>query len=152
MEKIEFFRNLELSIASFGGIGFAPYAPGTIGSIAALPIVIVLSNHHWWYIAITILLFVAGTFVGNKAEMIYHEKDPGWVVVDEVVGMLISFFLVPISGFSVIIGFILFRLIDISKVFPLNQLEKVPGGLGIMLDDAIGGVMVNIILNIIIVL
>jgi len=152
MEKVEFFRNLELSIASLGGIGFAPYAPGTIGSIAALPAVIVLSNHHWWYIGITVLLFVAGTFVGNKAEMIFHEKDPGWVVVDEAVGILISFFLVPISWVSVLVGFILFRLIDISKVFPLKQLEKVPGGLGIMLDDAIGGVIVNIILNIIIAL
>jgi len=85
----------------------------------------------------------------NEAEIIYREKDPGWVVVDETVGILISFFLVPIGWTTVIIGFILFRLIDISKVFPLKLLENVPGGLGIMLDDAVGGIMVNIILNII---
>lgn len=149
MEKIEFFRNLKLSIASMGGIGFSPYAPGTLGSIAAIPIVLVLSNHHWWYIFITLSLFVVGTAVGNEAEIIYREKDPGWVVVDETVGILISFFLVPVGWTTVIIGFILFRLIDISKVFPLKLLENVPGGLGIMLDDAVGGIMVNIILNII---
>lgn len=149
MEKIEFFRNLKLSIASMGGIGFSPYAPGTLGSIAAVPLILVLSNHHWWYIFIIVTLFVVGTAVGNEAEIIYHEKDPSWVVIDETVGMLIAFFLVPVSWISIIVGFILFRLIDISKVFPLKSLEDIPGGLGIMLDDAVGGIMVNIILNVI---
>lgn len=100
-------------------------------------------------IGIIILLFLAGVWISRQAEVIWEEKDPGRVIIDEIVGYLITMGLVPFSFIKAIAGFFLFRVFDILKPFPIRRFERIQGGWGIMLDDAIAGLYATLILRII---
>ncbi len=137
-------------ISTVFGVGYTAYAPGTMGSLFGLLIYMFLKDTSLFvYVFFVVALFIVGVFVSDVMEQIYGIKDPSFVIIDEVAGMLIAFISVPYSPLVAILGFLLFRIIDISKLPPLNILEKIGGGFGIMIDDAVGGLMVNIILQVI---
>jgi phosphatidylglycerophosphatase A len=132
---------LALLVATFGYVGFFPVAPGTAGSLAALVVYAVV---HWVGVpaleALSILgIFATGVWASTVSERVLGRTDPGPVVIDEVVGMLVTLAGMPLSPTGVALGFLLFRVFDIVKPFPARRLEDAPGGWGIMLDDIVAG-------------
>jgi len=137
-------------IATVFGVGYTAYAPGTIGSLFGVLIYMFLKEASLSIYLLTVAcLFVVGTIASEIIESAYNIKDPSFVIIDEVVGMLVTLAFVSYSFWAVVLGFLFFRIIDISKIPPLNFLERIGGGLGIMLDDLVGGIMAGILLYII---
>ena len=131
--------------ATGGWIGFSPVAPGTFGSLAALPICLLMSSMGIGSALIFVVaLIIFSTWIVHAAEKIEARKDPSQVVLDEICGMAIALFALPFSPLFIIGGFALFRVFDILKPFPIRWVDRsVPGGLGIMLDDIIAGIFAN---------
>jgi phosphatidylglycerophosphatase A len=140
-------RLLALACATGLGAGYIPLAPGTFGSAVGLIIWALLPQTPAIQAAEIIGLFAIGVWSGNVAERHFGRGDPSQVVIDEVVGMLITLFLNPVGWGGAAIGFLLFRIADIVKPFPANRLERWPGGLGIMADDAMAAVYANLVLR-----
>ena len=136
-----------LLVATVFGVGYAPVAPGTFGSAAGLVL--------WWLLPTTaavqavaiIVLFAVGSWSGNVAEQFYGRTDPGQVVIDEVMGMLITLFMNPVGWRGAIGAFFLFRLFDVIKPYPANRLELLHGGVGVMADDGMAAVYANLALR-----
>lgn len=134
-------------IATCGGAGYAPLAPGTAGSAVGLALVVALRQapfgYTWLTLSLTVLaggLFCLGVWAGRKAEEFFGRVDPGQVVIDEVVGQMITFLLWPRAPWKwLVAGFLLFRAFDVVKPFPARQAERFSGGWGIMLDDVVAG-------------
>lgn len=135
---------------STGGlIGYSPIAPGTFGSVAALPLCLLISlmpvSAALPFVA-TLLLF--SVWVAHGAQKIIGRSDPPEVVVDEICGMAVTMLALPFTPVFVAGGFALFRVFDILKPFPIRWVDKhVPGGLGILLDDLVAGIFANAILR-----
>lgn len=136
-------------LASVVHVGRAPVAPGTFGSAAALVVYGLVRRAGWAGVEIPLIatLFVVGIWAASRVAHDIGKTDPGVVVIDEVVGMLVTLALLPVSPFGVLVGFLLFRLFDIVKPFPAAQSEHLPGGLGIMTDDVIAGVYAHLALR-----
>ncbi len=136
-------------IATGFGSGYSPIASGTAGSLVGLLIYLGLkdlSSLH--YFIVLVALFIIGCYTSGVAEKTFGEKDSGRIVIDEIHGMLLTLWTLPQSTSYVIMGFFLFRLFDIWKPFPARTLEKrVPGGLGVMLDDTAAALYANGILQ-----
>lgn len=122
--------------------GYLPKAPGTWGSLVGLLLFFLLHGLGLpVYLAVTAGLFVVGSFAAGEMEKILDNRDPGVVVIDEIVGMLIVMIAVPATPLAMVLGFVLFRVFDIAKPFPVNFFDqRFHGGLGIMLDDVIAGI------------
>ena len=136
-----------LSIATALGAGCAPIAPGTVGSAVGLLLWAVLPASIAVQAAAIVILFAAGCWSGGVAERYFGRTDPGQVVMDEVVGMLITLFLNPVGWAGALGGFLLFRIADVIKPYPANRLESLHGGLGVMADDAMAAVYANLALR-----
>lgn len=129
---------------AFGfGAGFAPKAPGTAGTIAALlPYTLMLHFTPLWYLAIVILSLLLGVWICGKTAEDLGVHDHGGIVWDEFVGLWIALFLVPADILWIALAFCLFRLLDILKPWPIKWVDKqIQGGWGIMLDDVLAGIM-----------
>ncbi len=137
-------------VASGCCAGYIPFAPGTMGSIAALPLPFFLSGINLYYTVPLILIFIIfSVVIADHAEKILKKKDPGLIVIDEIAGIIITFAGIPLNVWTVIAGFLIFRLFDILKPFPIRLIEKkIPGGAGIVLDDVAAGILSNIVLRI----
>jgi phosphatidylglycerophosphatase A len=122
--------------------GYLPKAPGTWGSLVGLLLVYLLNYFSLpVYLASTVFLFNVGIFAAGETEKILDNRDPGVVVIDEIVGMLITMIAVPLNPLTMLLGFFLFRVFDIVKPFPVNIFDqRFHGGLGIMLDDVMAGI------------
>lgn len=134
---------------AFGfGSGLAKKMPGTMGTVAAIPVYLVfIQAPIWLYSVLTVLVMIAGIWICEGAAKQLGEHDFGGIVWDEIAGLLITMWLVPFSWLAVLYGFILFRIFDILKPWPIKWIDqKIEGGLGIMLDDVLAGVMAAIIL------
>jgi phosphatidylglycerophosphatase A len=136
-------------VCTFGYVGFFPVAPGTAGSAAGL---IVYLMFRWlgiphFELPLIVVLFALGVFYGAASEQALGGVDPGPVVIDEVMGMLMTLFLIPVNWMGMIAGFLLFRVFDILKPYPARKLERLPGGLGIMSDDLMAAVYANLTLH-----
>jgi phosphatidylglycerophosphatase A len=127
-------------LATGGGLGRYSRMPGTLGSVAAFIVALVIPI-PLWLIVITV---VTGIYTSDEYQKRTGIKDPSEVIVDEIAGMWISMYALP-AGFALPALF-LFRVVDILKPVPVCTAEKLPGGLGIMADDVIGGIIVNLIL------
>jgi phosphatidylglycerophosphatase A len=141
---------LAVFVSTFGYVGFFPLAPGTAGSLAGLLVyaaIVHLGGGAAANIVTIVVLFAAGVWAGTIAERHFGCVDPGPVVIDEVIGVVITLFLVPVSISGAVIGFILFRIADIVKPFPAGRLEALHGGLGVMADDAMAAVYANLALR-----
>jgi len=142
-------RNLLIkAIATVFGVGYLPAAPGTWATIVGVAIAYYIGNYIWAYSALLLVLLVLGIISSGILEQQLNQKDPGVVVIDEVVGVMIALWGLPLIWPVMICGFFLFRAFDMFKIYPINKLEAKPGGLGIMLDDCMAGVYTNIILRI----
>lgn len=143
--------SLIMLIATGFYAGYLPKAPGTWGSLVGLLLFFLLRSLSLpLYLVAIAGLFVAGTMAAGAAEKILDARDPGAVVIDEIVGMLITLIGVSATPFTIILGFILFRIFDIIKPFPVNFFDQhFHGGLGIMLDDVVAGVYSLAILQLI---
>lgn len=136
-----------LAIASALGVGYIPIAPGTFGSAVGLLL--------WWALPASVttqgtailLLLVVGSWSGGVAERHFARTDPPQVVIDEVLGMLVTLFVNPVGWMGAIGAFLLFRLADIVKPYPANRLERLPGGVGVMADDFMAAVYANLVLR-----
>jgi phosphatidylglycerophosphatase A len=141
-------RAVPLALATVLGVGYVPVAPGTFGSAAGLLV--------WWplhsatpgaQMSLIAALFAIGWWSGSVAERHFGRTDPSQVVIDELMGMLITLFLNPVGWRGAIAALLLFRLADVVKPFPANRLERLPGGLGVMADDAMAAVYANLVLR-----
>lgn len=142
-------KRLAVAVASFGYVGYFPIAPGTAGSLAAVPLFLLI---RWLGIPAVelgaiVAVFMVGVWAASQTEVALGRKDPGIVVIDEVLGMLITLALLPASTPVILLGFLLFRALDVIKPFPAAQLEHLHGGLGIMADDAIAGLYSYLLLR-----
>ena len=134
---------------AFGfGSGLAPKAPGTFGTLAAIPVYLLMTHLSWpWYLAATALSFVVGVYLCNRASDMLGVHDHGGIVWDEFVGLWLTLYLIPLEWQWLLLGFVLFRFFDIIKPFPIKWLDqKVSGGFGIMIDDVVAGLYAWIIL------
>jgi phosphatidylglycerophosphatase A len=129
------------------GVGYVPFAPGTFGSAVGLLVWRALPSSAPIQALVIVVLFAIGSWSGTVAERHFGRADPSHVVIDEVVGMLVTLFFNPVGWVGAMVGFLFFRIADITKPFPANRLERLPGGLGIMADDAMAGVYANIALR-----
>lgn len=129
--------------------GYLPKAPGTWGSLVGLLLFFLLHTLSLEiYLAIVAGIFLVGTFAAGEAEKIMDHQDPGLVVIDEIVGMLVTMIAIPATPLAMALGFALFRIFDIWKPFPVGFVDqRLHGGLGIMLDDIVAGIYSLIILQ-----
>ena len=167
--------HISLLLATWFGLGYLPKAPGTWGSVGGVALALLMAwansqnhsattipaNGNFWTtgllpssgeVAITVMIAVIGIIVAGRAARYAQIKDPQWVVIDEVSGQLLTYYLflwlLPLNWKSWLLGFILFRVFDIWKPFPARQLEHLPGGWGIMADDWMAGIYAALVLRV----
>lgn len=141
------FNKISELLSTFFYVGFLPGAPGSIATILGGLLAYALASNIGLYIAVTVLVTVAGFLVSGRAEKVMGKKDPGSIVIDEVAGVMIAFFLLPTTLPIFWIVFFLFRAFDMFKIYPGNKFEGLDGSAGIMLDDIIAGVYTNIVMH-----
>ena len=131
-------------------IGYLPIAPGTWGSLAALMVWYVLVGHisSITLIALIVVIFALGVYTSSVIEFNLTIKDPSIVVIDEWVGQWIVLLFLPKSMAWGLVAFLLFRLFDIWKPYPINKLDNMHGGWGIMLDDVLAGIYALVVISI----
>ena len=129
-------------IATVGTIGRFSKMPGTLGSIAGTVVWLLCGGLPWWVI---LLVAAIGCAAADKYEKAAERTDPGEVVIDEVVGVWIASWGLGLT--YAVVALFLFRIVDITKPFPIKYFEKLPGGMGIMADDMAGGIVVNLLLR-----
>lgn len=134
-------------LATFFYLGKIPWAPGTFGSLAGLLLFLAVADKPFFGVALFILILAGGVFAAGRVEKMNGGKDPKCVVIDEVAGMPIVYFMVPIRVELLVLGFVLYRVLDIIKPFGARRLEQLPGGWGIMSDDILCGIYANLILH-----
>jgi phosphatidylglycerophosphatase A len=149
---MKFRERAVLFMATGFFIGTVPFASGTFGSLIGLPVCFLLSRLNFLQSVICILVFILFAIgIASAAEKILKQKDPGQIVIDEIAGLMVTFAGLPFNLKTVLAGFIIFRVFDILKPFPIRNLEKrVGGGSGIVLDDVLAGVYSNLILRLVI--
>lgn len=144
-------RKITLALATGAGVGYFPFFPGTMGSLFAVPISVALNRLAETAPLFALTLLIGLTFwaikISTAAAEIMHTKDPQVIVADEIVGFMIANFLVPVRWAPLLLSFLLFRIFDISKIYPARKLEKLPGGCGIVLDDVLAGVYAFVIVQ-----
>ena len=142
-------RRLGLLIATCGYIGFAPVAPGTVGSAAGVAVFYLIRGVEaaWAQPLLIAVLFAAGVWAASIAEQALGGTDPGPVVIDEVVGMLITLLWLPVTPLGAFAGFLVFRVLDVVKPWPSRQFESLHGGLGIMADDAMAALYGHLLMR-----
>jgi phosphatidylglycerophosphatase A len=136
-----------LALATSLGVGYVPVAPGTFGSVVGLVLWAALPKDPWSQLIAIVLLFAAGAWSAGVAEHHFKGTDPAPVVIDEVMGMLITLWMVPVGWIGALLGFLSFRAFDVIKPYPANRLEELHGGVGIMADDGMAAVYANLALR-----
>jgi phosphatidylglycerophosphatase A len=144
---------LALFVATAGYVGYAPIAPGTAGSIVGLVLFMVIRWIDSAVVEASVIgaALVLGLWAASNVER-QLGKDPSVVVIDEVVGMLITLAFLDVGPVAMVIGFILFRVLDVIKPFPAGRLEDLHGGPGIMLDDVMAGLYGQLLMRLLIAL
>ncbi len=141
-------------VATLFGVGRVPLMPGTFGTIIAVAVYIILPETLFYdfvwlpYTGLALLMLsLIGVYVSSRAEKSYGQ-DASVIVIDEFTGYFVAVMLLPRTLWMVICSFIMFRVIDIGKPFPINRLQNLPGGWGVMADDLVAGIGTNILLQI----
>ncbi len=144
--------------ASVFFLGYVPYAPGTIGSAAAVA-GLWYANSRWgdfltperialYWVGLIIVTGIS-IFLSSRCVEVFGSNDPSQIIIDEVAGQLITFFMIPLSLHTFVLGFFLFRFFDIVKPFPVYQMQEAEDGVGVTMDDVVAGVLANASLMII---
>ena len=126
-------------IATAFGAGYSPVAPGTAGSLVALPILWLLRSWPTGLVAFFVIVTAAGIWAAQVVEAQIGAKDPGVIVIDEVAGMTLSVLVLPLTFPVLLTAFVLFRIFDVVKPFPAGRSQAITGGVGVMIDDLIAG-------------
>lgn len=138
-------------VATGGYVGFLPIAPGTWGSLVGVGLFLLLAPLPLLLYSIVLVSLIAvGLWVAGEVERLLGQKDASPIVIDEIAGMLLTYLALPSAWVPVLSGFIFFRIFDILK--PIPQLERLPGGWGIMLDDLCAGVLAHFCVRLVILL
>ncbi len=137
------WRRAVLFCVTGGGAGYVPRLPGTVGTLVAVPLSIALNRlaaeKFPLASAIVVVSVLCAIWSSTRGAAILGQKDPQIIVIDEIVGFLVGNFLAPFRWTVLFWSFLLFRFFDITKPFPINRLEQLPGGVGIVLDDVMAG-------------
>ena len=137
-----------LFFAAGFGAGYSPIAPGTAGTLLTIPVYLVLSQIRFPLYELTLVtFFFLSSWISDQAQRYWGKKDDPRIVIDEIMGYLITMLWLPKATLFIILGFFLFRFFDIVKPPPIRILERVKGGYGVVLDDVMAGVYANIILQ-----
>jgi len=130
--------------------GYSPLAPGTTGTLAAIPIYFLLAHlPALYYLSILLGSICIAIWASDGAEVLLQSRDCRHIVIDEMVGFMVAMFMVPPTLRNVLLGFFLFRAFDIVKPFPIRALEeRVRGGYGVVLDDIIAGIYANLVIQV----
>ncbi|HEX7510995.1 MAG TPA: phosphatidylglycerophosphatase A [Chitinivibrionales bacterium] len=147
---------LQRAGASVFFLGYIPLMPGTIGSALIAGALwylqryrhIALTPQVWWLCALA--LIVVSVLLSSGARHIFGHEDPKQVIIDECAGQFITYFFVPLTLNSLILGFLLFRFFDIVKPYPIYKMEELEGGIGITMDDVVAGVFANVSLMVVV--
>lgn len=147
---MQFGSKAILFLATGCGLGRIPKAPGTFGTLLGLPLAYGIYHLNLaWAVLVNIVIILLSIWIAHLAEKILARKDPGSVVIDEIAGMAITMTGLEFNWGLVIFGFVLFRILDILKPFPIGWLDRrLSGGLGIVADDVAAGIIGNFILRI----
>ena len=142
---------LAFAIGTVFKTGYIPIAPGTIGSIVGLLVFWLIKDSASFTVEVLVvtILFFVGVWASTIVEQVLQRQDPGVVIVDEVVGMLVALMLLPPTTTVIFLAFFLFRLFDIVKPYPARWCEQLSRGWGIMMDDVVAGLYVNVLIHII---
>ena len=151
---MNFTNKTAVFLATGGYIGYIPFAPGTFGSLIGLPLCFLLAGIPLSAAIMAALFFIfLAIWISSAAGKELKRKDPGCIVIDEVAGMVVTFIGLPFTLTTAVLGFILFRILDILKPFPIRTLDqRLSGGLGIVADDVVAGIFANIIIRIILII
>jgi phosphatidylglycerophosphatase A len=142
-------------IATVGFIGYSPFAPGTMGSLAAALVFLLFPPYLSPWLVGSGLLILLAIAVWSSRRMAVFDKaqsgkvDPQEVVIDEVMGMAVTLAFVPLNLKTISLGLLLFRIFDVTKPFPARRFEKLPGGWGIVMDDVVAGIYANVVVRVI---
>lgn len=139
-----------LFLATGFGVGCIPLAPGTFGSILGLPLGFLLAGMAIPVAIAAVAVFIVGAvWIANEAEKQLKQSDPGIIVIDEIAGMAVALIGLPVDLTIALIGFVIFRILDILKPFPIRFLDQhLNGGWGVVLDDVAAGIITNMVLRI----
>jgi phosphatidylglycerophosphatase A len=144
---------LILFFATGFGAGFSPVVPGTMGTLIAIPIYYFISSissiSFPLYELTLVAFFFFSSWVAGQAEQYWEKKDDRRIVIDEIMGFLVTMLWVTKTPLSIVSGFVLFRFFDILKPFPIRHLERVKSGFGVVLDDVLAGIYSNILLHLV---
>jgi phosphatidylglycerophosphatase A len=133
-------------------VGYFPWMPGTIGSALSVAGLWYAQRHvhcnvtprMWWVAAV--LLTALSMALSSRPKQVFNHDDPKPVIIDECAGQFITFFLIPLTLNTLVLGFLLFRFFDIVKPFPIYKMEELEGGVGITMDDVVAGIFANLTL------
>lgn len=129
------------------GAGLLPVAPGTFGTLVGIPVCLLGLPLSWPLRLLVVLVLLAlSIYIAGRAEIIYRKKDDQRIVIDEIIGFQVAMLPVDITVLHLCAAFVLFRIFDILKPFPLRDLQKMPGGLGIVLDDVAAGIYAGVVM------
>jgi phosphatidylglycerophosphatase A len=136
-------------LATWGGTGFSPIASGTVGTLGAIPFFLLLSRLSLpLYLVTLVAFFFLASWVAGRAEHLFGEHDSGKIVIDEVVGYLVTMTAVPVTYTTVAAGFLLFRFFDVVKVEPARSIDRrMTNGYGVVLDDVVAGLYSCVVLH-----
>lgn len=142
-------QRLGLFIATCAYVGYAPIAPGTFGSAAGLVVFYGVRSFGSPLVELATIavVFALGIWSATIAERHFNGTDPGPVVIDEVLGMLVTLALLPVTFTGAVVGFLVFRVLDVIKPWPSAGFERLPGGLGVMADDGMAAVYAHLIMR-----
>ena len=144
--------SLCLTFLTFFGTGYSPFAPGTVGSLATIPLLYcfyLLNLPLWIFLTITLILTIVSCFIAEHIQQKKEVHDPGWIVIDEVLGMMVtwSFCYMQFDFYTITAVFLIFRVFDIFKIWPATYFDKkITHGSGTILDDIISGVFAGIVI------
>ncbi len=142
-------RMILKNLATLGFIGYLPFAPGTFGTVAAVVLFALLKPPFPLHVVLVLVITMVGLVAAETAEKILNEKDSSHIVIDELAGYAVAVLHVPFTLPYLIMAFLLFRFFDILKPPPIRWIEKVfPGGAGVMADDLMAGLYVNVLLQV----
>jgi phosphatidylglycerophosphatase A len=139
-------KRIIMALSTFFYVGYLP-APGTSGSMAGIFLFYIIRGNTRLHLELTLFCLFLGIALSTEAEKITGKKDARFIVIDEVTGMLLSLLFLPYDIRLVVLAFLIFRILDILKPYPADNLQSLPGGLGVMADDIIAGIYTNIILH-----
>ena len=139
-----------LLLATGGGLGYIPFAPGTFGSLPGIAIAYVLSR---WPLLVSVaavgVMIVCAIRIAHQGEKLLGREDPGAIVIDEIAGMTVTLIGLPFNFFTAAGGFLVFRILDITKPFPAKALERnLKGGTAVVMDDIAAGIYGNLLLRV----